>query len=100
MSSHRREPSTAKLLGDLKTGAIVVDENAIFQGKCDMNQDETELAARAKKRRGPAKTARRSAKAALAEALMEVKESEGATPEGSVTAEENTQADTEIKEQP
>ena len=67
--------TTAKLIGDLKTGAIVIDENAIFQGKCDMNQEEGDLAAKAKKRKGTAKTAKRSAKAALAEALAEVKES-------------------------
>lgn len=66
--------TTAKLIGDLKTGAVVIDENAIFQGRCDMNQEEADSATKAKKRKGTAKTAKRSAKAALAEALAEVKE--------------------------
>lgn len=82
--------STAKLIGDLKTGAIVVDENAIFQGKCDMNQAEEESAGKAKKRKGPAKTAKRSAKEALAEALQEVKE----------TTEELAENSEDVKEQP
>ena len=73
--------STAKLMGDLKTAAIVIDEKAIFQGKCDMYQEEPEGAAKTKKRKGPAKTAKRSAKAALAEALAEVKETSEAVEE-------------------
>ncbi|MBQ7920844.1 MAG: polymer-forming cytoskeletal protein [Lachnospiraceae bacterium] len=75
--------TTAKLIGDLKTGAIVIDENAIFQGKCDMNQEEADPAMKAKKRKGAAKTAKRSAKAALVEALAEVKESTEETVENS-----------------
>lgn len=82
--------ATAKLMGDLKTAAIVIDEKAIFQGKCDMYQEEPEGAAKAKKRRGPAKTAKRSAKAALVEALAEVKE----------TTEESLEKNEELKEQP
>ena len=30
--------STAKVLGDIKTKVLVIDEHAIFQGKCDMYQ--------------------------------------------------------------
>ncbi len=82
--------STAKLIGDLKTGAIVIDENAIFQGKCDMNQEEAESSVKAKKRKTTGKTAKRSAKAALAEALAEVKEN----------VEEDTENVEEVKEQP
>ncbi|MCM1117917.1 MAG: polymer-forming cytoskeletal protein [bacterium] len=61
---------TAKVIGDITTNVIVIDENAIFQGRCDMNQD-------APRRKNPAvkkaiKEGRRSAKAALQEALREV----------------------------
>ena len=66
--------TTAKLIGDLKTGAIVIDENAIFQGTCDMNQEQSEQTLKAKKRKSTGKTAKRSAREALAEALAEVKE--------------------------
>ena len=84
--------STAKLIGDLKTGAIVIDENAIFQGKCDMNQEEAENTAKAKKRKSTGKTAKRSAKAALVEALQEVKENGN-------EAEDNINNGEEMKEQ-
>lgn len=30
--------STAQIYGDITTKVIVIDENAVFQGKCDMNQ--------------------------------------------------------------
>lgn len=61
---------TAKVIGDITTNVIVIDENAIFQGRCDMNQD-------APRRKNPAakkavKDGKRSAKAALQEALREV----------------------------
>lgn len=63
---------TAKVIGDITTNVIVIDENAIFQGRCNMNQD-------APQRKNPAvkraiKEGRRSAKAALQEALREVQE--------------------------
>ena len=63
---------TAKVIGDITTNVIVIDENAIFQGRCNMNQD-------APRRKNPAvkkaiKEGRRSAKAALQEALREVQE--------------------------
>ncbi len=61
---------TAKVIGDITTTVIVIDENAVFQGRCDMNQDTPH-------RKNPAvkkavKEGRRSAKAALQEALREV----------------------------
>lgn len=61
---------TAKVIGDITTNVIVIDENAIFQGRCDMNQDTP-------RRKNPAvkkavKEGKRSAKAALQEALREV----------------------------
>lgn len=63
---------TAKVIGDITTNVIIIDENAIFQGRCNMNQD-------APQRKNPAvkraiKEGRRSAKAALQEALREVQE--------------------------
>ncbi len=62
--------ATAKVLGDITTKVIVIDEHAVFQGKCDMNQavptkktkSDTAKAVRA---------GRKSAKAAIAEALKE-----------------------------
>lgn len=33
---------TAKIYGDIKTKVIVIDENAVFQGKCDMGQQKEE----------------------------------------------------------
>ncbi len=32
----------AKVIGDIKTGVIVIDEKAVFQGKCDMSHGEEE----------------------------------------------------------
>lgn len=67
--------ATAKVMGDVSTSVIVIDEHAVFQGKCDMNQAEPE-----KKRNGlevkKTRTGKRSAKAALVEALKEVAEEE------------------------
>ena len=66
--------ATAKVLGDIYTKAIVIDEHAVFQGKCDMNQQKPQVAK--KKKPMVAKTAnpvKKSAKAALQEALLEVK---------------------------
>lgn len=62
--------STAKVLGDITTNLIVIDENAVFQGKCDMNQTEPDRKARAK----AVKAGKKSAKAAIEEALKEVEE--------------------------
>lgn len=62
--------STAKLIGDINTQTIVIDEKAVFQGGCNMNVDPVEkrpaLASKV------IKAGRRSAKEALAEALKEV----------------------------
>lgn len=57
---------TAKVVGDISTNLIVIDENAIFQGGCNMNRDIPE------KRKNDGKTVRenrKSADAAMAEAL-------------------------------
>ena len=79
--------ATAKVLGDIATKVIVIDENAVFQGKCDMNQ--TEPTRKAKGRATKAvKAGRKSAKAAIAEALKEVAEEErAAAAEAPATAE-------------
>ena len=66
--------ATARVIGDICTSVIVIDEKAIFQGKCDMNQDVSPRKTR------PASSAvragRKSAKAAIAEALKEVEAAE------------------------
>ncbi len=61
--------SSARVIGDIKTQVIVIDEKAVFQGKCDMNQDE-EKAKKRPMREGRA--GKKSAKEALKEALQEV----------------------------
>ena len=63
---------TAKVLGDITTAVLVIDENAVFQGKCNMNQPVPDKKARAK----AVKASKKSAKDALAEALKEVQEAE------------------------
>lgn len=67
--------ATAKVLGDITTSVIVIDEAAIFQGKCNMNQSVQDRKAKAKAAKA-VKDSKKSAKAALAEALREVKEAE------------------------
>lgn len=86
---------TARVIGDIKTNVIVIDEKAIFQGKCDMNQEEL------KPRKRPLKenrAGRRSVKDALREALKEAEEearaevaSEEAVAAGAEIQNENTQ---------
>lgn len=63
--------ATARIIGDIKTTLIVIDEKAVFQGRCDMNQDETKI------KKHPAKEDRagkKSAKDAIREALKEAEE--------------------------
>lgn len=60
----------AKVIGDIQTAIIVIDENAIFQGKLDMNQAAPDKRAKSK----VARAGKKSAKAVLAEALGEVEE--------------------------
>ncbi len=63
--------STARVIGDICTQVIVIDEKAVFQGRCDMNQEE------AKPRKRPLKESRagrRSAKEALRDALKAAQE--------------------------
>ena len=81
--------ATARVIGDIRTSLIVIDEKAVFQGKCDMN------IATGKTKKRPAKSpkaGKKSAKAALQEALLEVSEEkraeEAATTSGDANAAE------------
>lgn len=80
---------TAKLLGDITTSVIVIDENAVFQGKCNMNQTVPDRKVKARNAKA-VKESRKSAKAALAEALREVQEAENRERQESGTEQENT----------
>lgn len=64
--------ATAKVLGDISTAVIVIDENAVFQGRCDMNQEVPGKRLRPNTR--ALRAGKKSAKAAIAEALKEVEE--------------------------
>ncbi|MCM1026569.1 MAG: polymer-forming cytoskeletal protein [Roseburia sp.] len=61
--------SSGRVIGDITTGSIIIDEHAIFQGRCDMNQ---EAGKRGKMNMRALKAGKRSAKAAIEEALKEV----------------------------
>lgn len=62
--------STARLIGNISTVVIVIDENAIFQGSCNMNQDVS--GKRPKPSSRAIKAGKKSAKEAIEEALKEV----------------------------
>lgn len=62
--------STARVIGNIVTTLIVIDENAIFQGNCNMNQDTT--AKRPKPGYKAMRSGKKSAKEAIEEALKEV----------------------------
>lgn len=62
--------STARVIGDIHTSVIVIDEKATFQGKCDMNI----ATGKSKKRTVKERKVKKSAKDALKEALKEVSE--------------------------
>lgn len=89
--------ATAKVLGDITTAVIVIDEKAIFQGKCDMNQVTPDKKAKSRAAKA-ARAGRKSAKAAIAEALKEVEEEakreakNEATEQEAVAAENTTEA--------
>ena len=63
--------STARVIGDITTGGLVIDEKAIFQGRCDMNQDAGK---KSRPNNRAVKAMKKSAKSAIAEALKEVDE--------------------------
>ena len=62
--------STARLIGNISTVLIVIDEKAIFQGSCNMNQEVP--GKRPKPAPKAVRAGKRSAKEAIAEALKEV----------------------------
>lgn len=64
--------ASARVIGDIRTNLIVIDAKAIFQGRCDMNQEENKPAKKRPQRESRA--GRKSARDALKEALMEVEE--------------------------
>ncbi len=66
--------STARMIGDIVTSTIVIDEKAIFQGNCNMNQDVSGKRPRPSSR--TLKAGKKSAKAAIEEALREVEEAD------------------------
>ena len=65
--------ATARVIGDVRTSIIVIDEKAIFQGKCDMNQAAPDKKAKSRVAKAT-RVGKKSAKAAIAEALKEVEE--------------------------
>lgn len=85
--------ATAKVLGDISTKVIVIDEHAVFQGKCDMNQETPDKKPKSNVR--AVRAGRKTAKAAIAEALKEVQE-EAQREEG--TAETSSQTASEVPE--
>lgn len=64
--------STARLIGDITTNGLVIDEKAIFQGSCNMNQDGGR---RPKTNNRAIKEMKKSAKSAITEALRETEDS-------------------------
>lgn len=79
--------STARIIGDITTSVLVIDEKAIFQGGCNMNQDVSKMKKASGREVAKAnKAGRKSAKEAIEEALKDVDEVETTQP---VSAEEN-----------
>ncbi|MCR4895248.1 MAG: polymer-forming cytoskeletal protein [Lachnospiraceae bacterium] len=69
--------ATARVIGDVNTESIVIDEHAIFQGSCNMNQEVPDHQNRRKAvYRKAARNGKRSAAAAVAAALQEVRDEE------------------------
>lgn len=65
--------ATARVIGDITTAVIVIDENAVFQGRCDMNQAVPDRKAKSRVSKA-SRVGKKSAKAAIEEALKEVEE--------------------------
>lgn len=61
--------STARVIGDITTNCLVIDEQAIFQGRCNMNQDADK---RTKPNRREMKELQKEAKAAVEDALQSI----------------------------
>ena len=63
--------STARVIGNIKTTTVVIDEKAIFHGFCNMDQDADQANAKARRRSGSdLKASKISARDTLQEALM------------------------------
>lgn len=68
---------SAKVIGDIKTNGIVIDENAVFQGRCDMNQEVPAGGKSSSRKSAKAvREGRKSAKEAIEEALKEAEAEE------------------------
>ena len=61
--------STARVIGDITTNGLVIDENAVFQGSINMNQEGGK---RARPNGRTMRAVKKSAKLAVEEALREV----------------------------
>lgn len=61
--------STARVIGDITTNGLVIDESAVFQGNINMNQEGGK---RAKPNGRTMRAVKKSAKLAVEEALREV----------------------------
>lgn len=66
--------STARIIGNIRTQILVIDERAVFQGGCDMNQDTSASRKSAGKNGKAVRAARKSARATVEEALKEADE--------------------------
>ncbi len=77
--------STARLIGDIVTNGLVIDEKAIFQGSCNMNQDGSK---RPKLSGRTLKDGKKSAKMAVSEALKGLESAPGEAESESVSVSE------------
>lgn len=68
--------ATAKVLGDLATKVIVIDEHAIFQGRCDMNQEAPSKRKNKAAVNRALREGKKTAKSAIQEALKVMQEAE------------------------
>ncbi|MBR1853448.1 MAG: polymer-forming cytoskeletal protein [Lachnospiraceae bacterium] len=85
--------NTAKVMGDIQTAVIVIDEHAVFQGKCSMEQGEPDDKTQALAEKS-ANASKKSAQNALDEAMKEVLPLPSATP--AANTEDNVAAGTAV----
>lgn len=62
--------ASARVIGDITTGGIVIDEHAVLQGRVDMNQDTTDKKAKSAKK-SAVREDRKTAISIMEEALRE-----------------------------
>ena len=89
--------NTAKVMGDIRTAVIVIDEHAVFQGKCSMDPAEPDKKAAALAEKA-ANASKSSAKAALDEALKEAAPAPKVEGEPQIVSGESTQTEEAVKE--